>query len=132
MTNLGDETRASFIIISEILSGEQIGDRLGIRPNKIVSKGTPTGQSLVAQHPVNMAIFPSGLDIGEELQTHIEALVSFCEQRKDAIMELLKDCRMTIHCSYTVEAQGGWQLSPDLCQRMASLLIEFVFNVERK
>ena len=131
MINSSNETRASLIILSEALNGQQIADRFGIQPTRIISKGTPSGQADFPEHPINMAMFASGVGVEEELEVHIEQLVSLCEQGKDALEELLQNCRLTIHCSYFIQQQGGWRVSPELCRRMASLPIEFVFNVER-
>lgn len=127
-----DETSASLIIISEVLSGQQIADKLDTKPTKIVLKGTPTEQADVPQHPLHMAIFASGLGVEAELEKHIESILDMCERRKETLLELLQDCRITVHCSYFVHDQGGWTISRELCQRMASLPLEFVFSIERR
>jgi len=130
MISSSNETRASLIILSEALNGQQIADRLGVQPTKIILKGTPTDQTDFPENPINMAMFASGVRVEEHLELHIERLLALYEQRKDALEELLQNCRLVIHCSYLVQQQGGWTISPELCRRMASVPIEFVFNVE--
>ena len=132
MTQTLAETRAALIVSSEVISGQQVADKLQIEPSKIFTKGDLVGTDETSRHPLNIVMFSSGVGTDKELEKHIEAILDFCEPRKKHFRELKRSCRSVIHCSYYVGDQGGWTLSPRLCRRMASMSLEFVFNVEHR
>jgi hypothetical protein len=100
------------------------------KPTKIFSKSTPSDQSDAPEHPINMAMFVSGLGPQEDLAQHIEAILNMCEAVKESLLKLLQDCSLTVHCSYSVRQEGGWTITPYLSHRMASLPLEYVFSID--
>jgi hypothetical protein len=129
MSNHVSETRASLIISSEVVSGDRIAEILELGPSKIFVKGTPTGQSDCPEHPYHIAMFTSPLGFEEGLEKHLAALLAVCEQVKSGLSALTQDCGIAVHCTYLVDHEGGWTLTQDLCRRMASLPVEYVFAV---
>ena len=101
-----------------------------MQPTKLIRKGDATGNKQVPYHPLHIAMFGSGLGTNEELEVHLDAILGACEARKDLFAGLVQDCRIVVHCSYSVHDQGGWTISAELCKRMASTALDFVFNVE--
>jgi len=124
------ETRASLIISSDVVPGHRVAEILGLQPSRIFVKGSPTGQADFPEHPLNIAMFGSPLAFEENLESHLDAILAICEQREDTLLSLTEDCKINVHCTYLIHDEGGWTLTPDLCRRMASLPVEYVFAIQ--
>jgi hypothetical protein len=124
------ETRASLIISSDVVPGHRMAEILELQPSKIFVKGTPTGQADVPEHPFNVAMFGSPLAFKERLESHLDAILAICEQREDRLLSLTEYCKINVHCTYLIHDEGGWTLTQDLCRRMGSLPVEYVFAIQ--
>ena len=124
------ETRASLIISSDVVPGHRVAEILELQPSKIFVKGTPTGQADCPEHPFNIAMFGSPLAFEEDLERHLEAILAICEQRQDKLLSLMEYCKINVHCTCLFHDEGGWTLSQDVCRRMGSLPVEYVFAVQ--
>jgi hypothetical protein len=130
MSERPKETRAGLFISSEVVPGHRMGEVLELQPSKIVVKGTPTGQATFPEHPFHIAIFTSPLHVDQRLERHLAAVLEICEQRRDKLLSLTQDCTISVHCTYLTHEEGGWTLTRDLCRRMASLPVDYVFAIE--
>jgi hypothetical protein len=124
------ETRASLIISSDVVSGHRVAEILELQPSKIFVKGTPTGQPDFPEHPFHIAMFGSTLAFEERLERHLDAILAICERREDKLLSLMEHCKINVHCTYLFLNEGGWTLTQDLCRRMGSLPVEYVFAVQ--
>ena len=132
MSELLTETRASLIISSEVVPGHRVAEILELQPSKIFVKGTPTGQADCPEHPFEIAMFASPLAFEEGVERHLDAILAICEQREDKLLSLTGSCKINVHCTYFIHDEGGWTLTQDLCRRMGSLPVEYVFAVEHR
>jgi hypothetical protein len=123
------ETRASLIVSSDVVPGHRVAEILELQPSQIFVKGAPTGQADFPEHPFNIAMFGSPLAFEEHLESHLDAILAICEQRKDKLLSLTEHCKINVHCTYLVHDEGGWTLTQDLCRRMGSLPVDYVFAV---
>ena len=130
MSNHSVETRASLIISSDVVSGHQVTEILELEPSKVYVKGAPTRQADIPEHPFHIAMFASPLEFEERLESHLAAVLAICEQRQGKLLSLTKNCRVVVHCTYLIHKEGGWTLTQDLCRRMASLPVEYVFAIQ--
>jgi hypothetical protein len=131
MTDHSSHPRASLIVSSEVMSGRRIAEVLDLDASQIVVKGTPTEQGDLSEHPFHIAMFTSP-NVEHRLERHLASLLRICEQRQAKLLSLMQNCKIHVHCTYLVYNEGGWTLTPDLCRRMASLPIEYVFTVDRR
>ena len=130
MSDGRSETRASLVISSEMMSGQRIAEVLELEPSRIVVKGMPTGQADFSEHPFHIAIFTSPRDFEQRLEGQLAAVLRICEQRQDKLLSLTQNCKINVHCTYLSREEGGWTLTQDLCRRMASLPVDYVFAIE--
>lgn len=130
MSDRLSETRASLIISSEVVSGHRMAEILELEPSTIVVKGTPTGEANFPEHPFHIAMFTSSIEPKERMEKHLAAVLGICEQRQDKLLLLTETCKISVHCTYLIHEEGGWTLTQDLCRRMASLPVEYVFAIQ--
>jgi hypothetical protein len=114
------------------MSAQRIAQVLELEASKILVKGTPAGQADFSEHPFHVAMFTSSLNFERGVETHLAAVLGICEQRQDKLLSLTQNCKIHVHCTYLVDKAGGWTLTQDLCRRMASLPIEYVFAAEAR
>jgi hypothetical protein len=90
------------------------------------SKNNPHSQI----REVNLWILESGLSDQESLESHIGALLSFLQERAEAIKELQLDCEFDILCSFSSEnGQGGFSLDHKVLQELTEYPVDLVVNL---
>lgn len=116
---LSDELRLGTLIaaLGEPTRGHDIGDPVSSRSSAKRKHSTWT--------------LDADLDRERPLDEHIEPLVTFAETHRAQLSEIRPRCdRIDIFCGvFANDAQGGWELSPDLMQRLADLSLPVGFDL---
>ncbi len=72
----------------------------------------------------------SGLDSGNDLDTHIRQILDFVERKLTVLRQLARDCSLDLFCAYSSESgQGGAILDATLLRRMAVLSLDLVLDL---
>jgi Domain of unknown function (DUF4279) len=70
-------------------------------------------------------LLESGLTTLEPLESHIEKLVCFLEEKTELFSNLLSSCSVIIICGFSSEnGQGGFTLTSKLLSRIAVLSVD--------
>ena len=64
------------------------------------------------------------------MEAHIEHMLRVVEPLKSKLAAIQERCRPVIFCSCFLRGEDGWELSPELLTRMASLGVAFCFSLD--
>jgi hypothetical protein len=117
-------------VVSPEVPPEEICDRLGIKCDSVISKGTPNPSGNPKTHPLNIAIFRSRLNNSVNMEEHVQDILSRIEPVRKAIKQLPKGCVLAIHFNYRMQQSGGWTFTPATLKSLAKLAVPCVFSLE--
>ncbi len=123
---------ASLRIFSETLSREQIAEALQTVPTLGHNKGDLVSRhSPVARYWTHSFWRLEALDDEpNRLDSCIETLVAFCEEKSEALNRLRNDCGIDIFCGFFSDnGQSGFTLDADLIARLARLGLGVTFDM---
>jgi hypothetical protein len=104
-------------VLGEPTRGHEIGDPVSSRTSTKREHSTWT--------------LDADLDRERPLDEHIDPLVAFAEVHRVQLADIRPRCELIdIFCGvFANDAQGGWELSPALMQRLASLDLAVTFDL---
>jgi len=123
---------ATFSVFSDMLTHEEIGEKLGIKATRTHAKGQPRS----ARRPSIMwphSAWHLGSPLGYEsnLADHIKWILDAIEPRLEAIRELSPKCHpIHIMCGFGSEnGQGGFTLDSNTLARLAKLDMPLIVDL---
>jgi hypothetical protein len=124
---------ASFVVTSTTLTPEEIERRLGYAPTRAHHMGDPVSPrhpSALHAHKHHYYGLHSGLRNSQEMQAHLEALLSRLEAKAEAVAGLSEEASVCFWCGFSSgNGQGGFTLSPSILQRLAQLGVEVALDL---
>jgi hypothetical protein len=115
-------TIASLRITSEVLTPEQISDKLGTQPTKVARRGELSSKrnTSSSRRTVSTWLLNSTLDQSAPVEDHLDHLIDVVEGHKSQLAAL-EGIELDIVLSYRFSAQGGLYLSVAILERMVGL-----------
>jgi hypothetical protein len=136
--NTNEVFDASFRIISDLLDTNDLTSRLGIRPDYSHMKGQPnnrvtkSGKVIVGPvHKTGIWTINSELPESSSLEEHLTFLLETLEPMGDEVKKLSKEgYRVDFYCGCFFKAgtQGGFDLSPEILERMGRMGISLAVS----
>lgn len=129
---------ASFRIIGDKLDTDYITSLLGIKPDYSHMKGQPNnrtgkGGKVIVGPPHKTGIWSINSELPEtsSLEEHLTFLLETLEPMGDKVRELANDgYRVDFYCGFFVKhgAQGGFDISPEILERMGKMRINLAVS----
>ena len=119
-------------IASRDMEVDEITSAMGVAPSEshsigdVISSRSPTPRFRCES--LWLLVF----DVPEErpLEEHIDAFLTFAEQKKPELSGLSSKCDIEAFCCFsTFNGQGGYVLNHTLMQKMSATGIDFVFDL---
>jgi hypothetical protein len=131
-TNNDRWTNATFRIISENLSIEDISAKINTKPTKYFKKGEPYSKknpkSRVREETI--WLLESQLSNQETIESHINYFLSFLKENEYGIKWLQEKCRFDIMCAYSSESgQGGFTIDHEVLKECAIYPLDLSINL---
>jgi hypothetical protein len=121
---------SSLVIQSEEINAVEITQSLKKEPTRFTNKG-----DLVSKRSPNTTrrthttwVLESGLDEGEELDSHLEVLLSFIDEKFSELTELARKCTFVITIGCSFEEQGEIILEPNILKKISQLPFNMVIS----
>ncbi len=122
--------RAAFCATSEMLTPSQMELLMGISPTRTHEIGDPVSSRSSTTRKDNYFSIQSSCSEYEEMEKHIEEIVSILEPKKDVIHQLSTKAKLCLFCGFSSgNGQGGFVLSPELLTRLNGLGLEFALDL---
>jgi hypothetical protein len=125
-----DKSAAHFTVVSAETNPDEICNRLRIKCDSAVLKGSHNPSGNPATHPLHIAIFRSRLADSVSMEDHVRDILSRIEPVRKAIKRLPKGCILAIHCNYRMRQKGGWTFTPPTLKLLAALAVPCVFSLD--
>ena len=117
--------RASFRISSDKLSASEITKILGISPSnsfekgKLISQRNPDSK----RRESSLWILESGLADSEDMEKHLNKLLSIIESKLTELQSLKDICEMDIFCSFF--------LSSEMIKKLSLIPLDLLYDIYR-
>jgi hypothetical protein len=131
-TNEDRWTFASFRIISESLSIEEICAKINTQPTRYFRKGEPSSKRNPKSRAreENLWLLKSRLSNQDTIESHIEYFLSFLKENEDGIKYLQTECEFDIMCAYAAKnGQGGFTLDHEALKELTAYPIDLSINL---
>lgn len=122
---------AFLCVFSGALRPEDISMFLGRSPRYSHARGQPVASrnSNVVRHDTAW-VLESGISDDQDLLEHIKNIISFIEQKREAISTLQLNSKVEIRCGCSSDTeQGGMRLTSGLLTRLARLSVDLVLDL---
>lgn len=125
-------TSATFRIISENLSIEDICAKINTQPTKYFVKGEfyskRNQKSRVREE--NLWLLESELSDQHTIESHVKHFLSFLKENENSIKELQAECEFNIVCAYSSEnGQGGFTLNQEVLKELTAYPVDLSINL---
>lgn len=125
-------TSATFRIISENLSIEDICLKINTQPTKYFVKGELCSKrnpkSRVRKE--NLWLLESVLSDQNTIESHVKYFLSFLKKNEDGIKELQAECKFDIVCAHSSEnGQGGFILEHEVLKELTAYPVDLSINL---
>lgn len=130
-----ERTAAKLLIYTEEIEPDEISDRLGISPTRMVKKGAKSVNSLGRERtaPCSYWMLDSESSVeSKDLRVHLDWILDQCTGREQALEELreVNRIRDVISCVWwSAHGHGGPTLWPRQMEAMARLNLECGFDI---
>jgi uncharacterized protein DUF4279 len=119
-------------VFSQVLSGAEIGERLGIKPDAVIEKGSPRGGSPILKQESHAWIIRSSAPPDVGIANHLEDLrrrLSGLEDRFGALpAECSTQCSIVVHAASEPALNFSAAAVSWLCRLGASLDIDLYIS----
>ncbi len=128
----GKKISVSLRILSDTLSVNEITNILGVDPTRIFEKGSlssPRNPKSLTRNS-SVWIFESKLHESEELEKHVDIILSFVEDHNEQFKTLVSKCEIDIYCGYFSDnGQGSIVFTSKLLKRLAPFSIDVIIDL---
>ena len=122
--------RAAFCAFSDTLAPSDIEKLIGLTPTRTYKIGDPVSSRSSTTRKGHYYSIQSCCSEYEEMEKHIEEIVSLLEPKKDAIHLLSSKAKVRLFCGFSSgNGQGGFVLAPKLLTRLSELGLELVLDL---
>ncbi len=122
----------ALIISSETKSVEEISEILNTPPSRFAIKNHPISQSTNGSRvfPDNKWILDSSLPDTEMMESHMEKMISFLDEKYEEVLKLSSDCQIEMRCAFSVvNRQGGYVLESPVLKKLAQFPLNVVVSL---
>jgi len=130
MKHVGYKSRAYLFVVSYEFNPDDICNRLAVRSDDAIWRGSKNPSGTPELHPFNLVVFRSRLKASEDMEKHALDLLDRISPIYQKIKSLPKHCHASINFTYSMPQNGGWNFGARTLKAIAKLGLECVFSLD--